>query len=236
MVPAHLVQANLPSHVAPQHANLLMYGRAPLGPCLEAICRASPELLPDGARDFSVYVLDPLETHPHSNTSSVVTAQGHPGIRSGAPGTQPQGVAIGLGLMSWALQSPDSDITVTGTLIADGIREDALEVVFALRETAHAPNPALRRAWSATSTVETQRDVKPNRLRHGALFTNTPLPARTPSGSRAQPKSRQPSGDASSLQAASPSCVMLKEEPTNTTQSLSASVESVNPLPAPDAN
>ena len=81
----------------------------------------SPELLQDPARDFSLYVLDPLEVQPpptslaSHNTSS------------------PRGVAVALGLMSQALESNDSmDLFVTGTIIPN--TSPSLEVIFALRE------------------------------------------------------------------------------------------------------
>lgn len=60
---------------------------------------------------------------------------------------------MGLGLMSWALLADDSDgVSVTGTIIRLGTGEDALEVVFALREVRiffisvswiHPPNPSI---------------------------------------------------------------------------------------------
>ncbi|KAI6148330.1 hypothetical protein BKA82DRAFT_117533, partial [Pisolithus tinctorius] len=40
------------------------YAQAPLKACLTAICNSSPELLQDSSRDFSLYVLDPLEAQP----------------------------------------------------------------------------------------------------------------------------------------------------------------------------
>lgn len=122
------------------------YAKAPLKACLTAICNSrcaafsqppmdlttcffSPELLHDISRDFSLYVLDPLEVSPAPCSNS---------------GPSPPGVAVALGLMSWALQSKDSgNVYVTGTVLPGSV---ALEVVFALREvcwqsgmiTAHA--------------------------------------------------------------------------------------------------
>ena len=85
---------------------------------------ASPELVQvqEGKRDYSVYVLDPLEAR-----STVPTL---PGSSNSAP----HGVATGLGLMSIALDDPECDISVTGTINTDGIQEERLEVIFALRE------------------------------------------------------------------------------------------------------
>jgi hypothetical protein len=80
----------------------------------------------DSTRDFSVYVLDPLEA---------------PFIPPSADAQQQQqrgGVAVGLGLMSWALLADENEsVGVNGTLIKQGQGqggEQAVEVVFALRE------------------------------------------------------------------------------------------------------
>lgn len=77
-----------------------------------------------GKRDFTVYALDPLEAR---NVPPVM----HGGF--GSSGFAQHGVAIGLGLLSSALYDADCDVTVTGTIVSDGIQEDRLEVVFALR-------------------------------------------------------------------------------------------------------
>jgi hypothetical protein len=84
----------------------------------------------DSTRDFSVYVLDPLEA---------------PFIPPSADAQQQRGgVAVGLGLMSWALLADENEsVGVNGTLIKQGQGlvqgggqggEQAVEVVFALRE------------------------------------------------------------------------------------------------------
>lgn len=79
----------------------------------------SPELLQDPSRDFSLYVLDPLEAHPVPST-----------VATNEP--SPRGVAVALGLMSWALESAESaTVHVTGTILPGFT---AVEVVFALRE------------------------------------------------------------------------------------------------------
>lgn len=83
----------------------------------------SPELVQDSSRDFSVYVLDPLESLSSLPSSSSSQTQ------------HPRGVAVGLGLMSWALRADDSDcVSVTGTIMRMGNGDEALEVIFALRE------------------------------------------------------------------------------------------------------
>ena len=83
---------------------------------------SNPELRPDYTKDYSLYVLDPLEDI-RSNPSM--------GQKTDSSG----GVAVGMGLMSEVL-SPDADdsILVTGTLVSSGKDEYALEVVFSLRQ------------------------------------------------------------------------------------------------------
>ncbi|KAH0829222.1 hypothetical protein J3R83DRAFT_2787 [Lanmaoa asiatica] len=92
----------------------------------------SPELLQDPTRDFSLYVLDPLEALP------LPTSLAHAPHNTGSP----HGVAVALGLMSWALESNDlTNVFVTGTIVPN--TSPALEVVFALRETKRVPRPIL---------------------------------------------------------------------------------------------
>src|ERR1700722_16189712 len=103
----------------------------------------SPELVQDQSRDFSVYVLDPLESqsapalvnisvNSSSTTRPNVSETGnHDPQASG----QPKGVAVGLGLMSWALLADEQEaIGVTGTVLNFRTTQEALEVIFALRE------------------------------------------------------------------------------------------------------
>lgn len=115
------------------------YATTSLKTCLDTICRSSPELVQDFSRDFSVYVLDPLESNSapapvhisnaSSSSSSQVSSTGGPSAE------QSRGVAVGLGLMSWALLADETDGTaVTGTLITLPTGKEALEVIFALRE------------------------------------------------------------------------------------------------------
>lgn len=78
----------------------------------------SPELSPDATKDFSVYILDPLEDLMSKN-------------RHGQSG----GVAVGMGLLSSILSPYSQDTTlVTGTLVDCGQNEDALEIVVSLRQ------------------------------------------------------------------------------------------------------
>ena len=86
-------------------------------------------------RDFSVYVLDPLESETIPAPAFLPTgAHSQAGLSSSrGQHERGHGVAVGLGLMSLALTEQESP-SVTGTLIKTGTGEDALEVVFALRE------------------------------------------------------------------------------------------------------
>jgi hypothetical protein len=86
----------------------------PLKPCLNTICCSSPELIHNSSRNFSIYVLDPLESLSDPNFHA-------------------HGVTVGLSLMSWALLADDNK-QVTSTLITTANGEEALEVILALRE------------------------------------------------------------------------------------------------------
>ena len=114
----------------PTYANVL------LKTCLNTICRSSPELIQDHSRDFSLYVLDPLESNSAPAPVRISNATKEPSsTRPTSSLEQPRGVAVGLGLMSWALASDDSDpMTVVGTIVKQGTGQEALEVIFALRE------------------------------------------------------------------------------------------------------
>lgn len=104
-----------PSHI---------YASTALKHCLHTICRSSPELVQDNSRDFSVYVLDPLESNSAPAPVHISDSSAH---ADNAPG-----VAVGLGLMSWALRD-EEPVTAVGTLVKAGGSE-SLEIVFALRE------------------------------------------------------------------------------------------------------
>ena len=110
----------------------VIYASVSLKLCLETICHSSPELIQDSTRDFSLYVLDPLESNSAPAPVNIANAHGDAaGLTSSA---QPRGVAVGLGLMSWALAAEDDAIPVTGTLVKQSMGQKALEVIFALRE------------------------------------------------------------------------------------------------------
>ena len=113
-----------------------VYGSVLLKTCLNTICRSSPELIQDHSRDFSLYVLDPLESNSAPAPVRISNSNKEPSsTKPSSSLEQPRGVAVGLGLMSWALSSEDSDpMTVVGTIVKQGTGQEALEVIFALRE------------------------------------------------------------------------------------------------------
>ena len=89
-----------------------------------------------GQRDFSVYALDPSESDSAPNTV-VVSSGSDPLSQSTSSHQPPAGVAVGLGLMSWALAAPDDSAFITGIINKTASGESALEVVFALRGVKH---------------------------------------------------------------------------------------------------
>ena len=150
-VPVTLV----PPEVANEDNIQPIYGTVLLKTCLNTICRSSPELIQDYSRDFSLYVLDPLETN--SAPAPVRISNGNRELSSTTPSSsseQPRGVAVGLGLMSWALSSDDSEpMTVVGTIVKQGTGQEALEVIFALREVCFL-GTSLERADSIFTTTD----------------------------------------------------------------------------------
>ncbi|KZT19833.1 hypothetical protein NEOLEDRAFT_929006 [Neolentinus lepideus HHB14362 ss-1] len=105
------------------------YATVALKACVDVICRCSPELAQFKSRDFSIYLLDPLEAS--ASTSPF------------APAPTKQGVAVGMGLLSWAMATEDDeDVQVTGTVISTGHGE-TLELVFALRERPYSARSLL---------------------------------------------------------------------------------------------
>ncbi|KAG6884994.1 hypothetical protein C0993_006645 [Termitomyces sp. T159_Od127] len=128
------------------------FGTASLKTCLDAICISSPELVQDKRRDFSVYVLDPLESNSAPAQVNIPNAApGHQSSDSRSAPEQPRGLAVALGLMSWALMLDERDSTpVTGTVIKLPTGQEALEIIFALKETVAMEKsslPAALRTW-----------------------------------------------------------------------------------------
>lgn len=113
-----------------------IYANVNLKACLDTIRRSSPELTQDSTRDFSLYLLDPLEMNSVSEPVSISSAHGETtGSANNAVIEQPRRLAVALGLMSLGLTSSDRDpIHVTGTWVKQPTGQEALEVVFGLRE------------------------------------------------------------------------------------------------------
>jgi len=90
----------------------------------------------DMSKDYSVYVLDPLESStapaPLDISNSISRSTD---LTGNAAAEQPRAVAVGMGLMSQALTMEEQDsLTVVGTLGKQGSGQDAIEVIVALRE------------------------------------------------------------------------------------------------------
>lgn len=116
-----------------------IYGTASLKLCLTTICRSSPEHFQDNSRDYSVYVLDPLESNSAPAPVHISdTRSGAQASQNAVVVNQSRAVAVGLGLMSWALLADEGNaMSVVGTLYKSGAGQEALEVIFALREVCH---------------------------------------------------------------------------------------------------
>ncbi|KAF9528471.1 hypothetical protein CPB83DRAFT_854206 [Crepidotus variabilis] len=146
------------------------YGSVSLKICLDTICRSSPELAQDSSRDFSLYVLDPLESNSAPALMNIPDAAGEPSCAVSAE-EQARGVAVGYGLMSWAMTSEETEgIMANGTLIKQPTGQEALEIVFALRETkpstsnnpsALLQTPSGSQESSSNQPSSSQANVKP---------------------------------------------------------------------------
>lgn len=119
----------------------------------------SPELLADRCRDYSVYVLDPLESASTESNHATSNSESLPSD-SRTSDTTPssylirEGVSIGMGLMSWCIaddrvavpgvgdDDDDDDGCAIGKLVVDRGAE-ALEVVIFLREVRTKLSPHL---------------------------------------------------------------------------------------------
>ncbi|KAJ6495666.1 hypothetical protein C8R47DRAFT_1116055 [Mycena vitilis] len=159
--PATTEGASSSRSVAPPPA---AYASASLKTCLNTICRSSPEIIQDPSRDFSVYLLDPLETDCAPAQVNMSHSAPQPATAEAPEARVGAGVAVGLGLMSWAMMTEETDaMPVTGTLKMSGGKE-MLEVIFSLRETIpmqQAALPEALRSWSLTSTSSKTQGKKP---------------------------------------------------------------------------
>ncbi|KAF7315226.1 hypothetical protein MIND_00037000 [Mycena indigotica] len=158
------------------------YATTSLKTCLDTMCHSSPELIQDRTRDFSVYLLDPLEadcvpTQPSSFQSNT------------NPPADPT-VAVGLGLMSWALAADEHDsVPVTGTLKANAGGREMLELIFSLRSTAPMEKASLSdtlRSWSLPSLPSSQPTTASQESRKPTKYP----PSRGTSKARAAPTTK----------------------------------------------
>ncbi|KAL0956006.1 hypothetical protein HGRIS_002181 [Hohenbuehelia grisea] len=179
-VPVTSVPTNLNSAYNLQSSGSHRYGTVTLKICLETIFRSSPELVQDKTRDYSVYVLDPLESFLAPGSAS-----------SPAPDSRdrPRGVAVGLGLMSGALVAVESNsLPVAGTIIKLGTGQDALEVIFALRETAPSQQPI----WGSTTSRTHNQSASTLSTVSSSATTSRKLPLSPLSTARARAKPKPP--------------------------------------------
>ena len=86
----------------------------------------SPEFFSEDEEDYSVYLVDPVETQQSGSTFSNA---------SSSSGMLPQftGVTVGLGVLSSLLDSSAEDVWVTGTISTGPDGSESLEVVFTLK-------------------------------------------------------------------------------------------------------
>ncbi|CAA7259143.1 unnamed protein product [Cyclocybe aegerita] len=150
-----------------------LYASVSLKTCLDTICRSSPELTIVGnTRDFSVYVLDPLESNSAPPPVCITNPNGDT-IPSASPPDHPRGVAVGLGLMSWALMEDEKEqATVVGTLVKQGTRQEALEVIFSLRETAGMKKPHWGTSLTSSQPPSSQESVSSFSSSQGEVSTS----------------------------------------------------------------
>ncbi|KAI5831808.1 hypothetical protein K523DRAFT_299727 [Schizophyllum commune Tattone D] len=174
----------LPDAPAGPSSSQARYATAQLKPCLDAVCRSSPELLQDKSRDFSVYLLDPLES------SFVATKQGVGFDR---------GVAVGLGLLSTAHEIADTP--VTGTLVRLPTNQEAVEIILSFTETrASRRNPSplppptpVPQTLAPTEPTPPPAPAKTHATRNSLTLTRAvSLPASSSAVSTSAPPSKAP--------------------------------------------
>ena len=92
----------------------------------------SPEFFSEEEEDYSVYLVDPVETKQSVSTFSNA---------SSSSGVLPQfmGVTVGLGVLSSLLDSSAEDVWVTGTISTGPDGSESLEVVFTLKPVSEFP-------------------------------------------------------------------------------------------------
>lgn len=86
----------------------------------------SPEFFSEDEEDYSVYLVDPVETQQSGSTFNNTSSN------SGMP-PQFTGVTVGLGSLSSLLDSSAEDVWVAGTISTGPDGSESLEVVFTLK-------------------------------------------------------------------------------------------------------
>jgi hypothetical protein len=86
----------------------------------------SPEFFSEDEEDYSVYLVDPVETQQSGSTFNNASSSG---------GVPPQfmGVTVGLGVLSSLLDSSAEDVWVAGTIFTGPDGSESLEIVFTLK-------------------------------------------------------------------------------------------------------
>ena len=86
----------------------------------------SPEFLSEDEEDYSVYLVDPVETRQSGSTFNNASS-------SSSMPPQFTGVTVGMGVLSSLFDSPAEDVWVTGTISTGPDGSESLEVVFTLK-------------------------------------------------------------------------------------------------------
>ena len=110
---------------------------------------SSPEFFSEDEEDYSVYLVDPVETQQSGSTLNNA---------SSSSGVLPQfmGVTVGLGVLSTLLDSSAEDLWVTGTISTGPDDFESLEVVFTLKPVCQVPRAcgAIELIWRGLSDVD----------------------------------------------------------------------------------
>ena len=110
---------------------------------------SSPEFFSEDEEDYSVYLVDPVETQQSGSTLNNA---------SPSSGVLPQfmGVTVGLGVLSTLLDSSAEDLWVTGTISTGPGGSESLEVVFTLKLVCQVPRAcgAIELIWCGLPDVD----------------------------------------------------------------------------------
>ncbi|KAJ3843574.1 hypothetical protein F5878DRAFT_604586 [Lentinula raphanica] len=129
--------------------NTIQFADVSLKSCMDIIHASSPDLFSSSKKDFSVYCMDPLE-------SSALMA---------STSTSFQPVSVACGRLS-AIRLSDGQAMVTGTLVRDRVGQEALQLVFVLREIVtqnQIPDPAATVRINAALARQTEENDRTQR-------------------------------------------------------------------------